>query len=97
MPIWKLTPTSLIHPNWQTSSHRGPVTVRAPTEFAARDAAASAFLIAARVEYPMRKRKSPWQSFDLVQADRVVDSDEVEDGPVEVLHPPVPDKGFGKK
>jgi hypothetical protein len=45
----------------------------------------------------MRKRKPPWQSFDLVQADRVVDSDEVEDGPIEVLHPPVPDKSLEKR
>ena len=39
MPLWKLQPLDLSDPNWEASSHRGVVVVRAPDEETARDEA----------------------------------------------------------
>jgi hypothetical protein len=36
MPLWKLRPLDLSDPNWEASSHRGVVIVRAPDEETAR-------------------------------------------------------------
>ena len=43
MPIWSLIPVDLDDPDWEASSHRGQVTVRAANERQARTVAAEAF------------------------------------------------------
>ena len=46
MPIWTLEPLDLGNPNWEASTHKGRVIIRAENEKKARFLAAKAFGIA---------------------------------------------------
>jgi hypothetical protein len=87
MPLWKLRPLDLGDPNWEASSHRGPVMVRAPDEQAAREQAQRAFGVKTRFSPGATIRTPPWQRASLVAAERVRDQRYEEDGPTEVLEP----------
>ncbi len=87
MPIWRLLPVDLTDPNWEASSHRGPVVVRAPREESAREAAQEVFGVRTRFVPAKGMRAPPWQRSELVQAVLVEDSIYPADGPTEVLEP----------
>jgi len=87
MALWKLTPIDLLDPNWEASSHRGVVIVRAPDEAAARSAAARAFDIATRFPPGAPVRVPPWTRDILVKAETVEDDRYDARGPTQVLEP----------
>ena len=87
MAIWKLTPLYLLEANWEASSHRGIVIVRAPVEAAARAAAAEAFDIVTRFPPGARVRVPPWTRTTLVKAEKITDRRYDPHGPVEILDP----------
>jgi hypothetical protein len=87
MPVWKLQPLDPSDPNWEASSHRAPVVVRAPDEEAAREAAQQAFGVKTRFSPGAGVIAPPWTRPSLVAAERVRDPRYDEDGPTEVLEP----------
>jgi hypothetical protein len=89
MVIWKLTPVDLDDPNWEASSHRGPVLVRAVNEQKARALAADAFDVKSGFRPGKGVRFPPWTRPALVSAVRAHDTRFDEDGPSEVLEPKV--------
>ena len=83
MPIWKLTPIDLDDPNWEASSHRGLIIVRAPK----RKAAEEAFGVQTRFPAGKGMRVPPWTRSELVRAE-IIDSPIFSaEGPTEVLQP----------
>ena len=87
MPLWKLQSLDPSDPNWEASSHRGVVIVRAPDEEAARDEAQRAFGIKTRFGPGAGVKTPPWKRASLVSAERVRDERYEEEGPTEVLEP----------
>ncbi len=89
MTIWKLTPIDLLDPNWNASSHRGPVVVRARDEKDARSLAAKAFDVATRFPPQAGVETPPWTRASCVKAERIKDERYPVRGPAEVLEPTV--------
>jgi len=87
MPLWKLQPLDRSDPNWEASSHRGLVIVRAPDEETARDEAQRAFGVKTRFSPGAGVKTPPWQRASLVSAERVRDERYEEEGPTAVLEP----------
>jgi hypothetical protein len=87
MPIWKLTPIDLDDPNWESSSHRGLVVVRAPNEGSAREAAEKAFGVPTRFPPGKGMRVPPWMRSELVRAEIIDSPIYPAEGPTEVLEP----------
>ena len=87
MPIWKLVPINQTDPNWEASTHKGSVIVRAATEKAARERAQLAFTIATQVRPGEATKITPWKYGDLVDGHTITDSRYPEDGPEEILEP----------
>ena len=87
MPLWKLQPLDLSDPNWEASSHRGAVIVRAPDEETAREEAERAFGVKTRFSPGEGIKVPPWMRPSLVAAERVRDQRYEEEGPTEVLEP----------
>ncbi len=85
MPLWKLMPIDRLDPNWETSTHRGGVIVRARTERDARDVAAKAFGVATRFPPGRGIKVPPWTRSALVRAERIDDERYPADGDDEVL------------
>ena len=88
MQLWKLTPLDLSAPNWEASTHKGPVIVRAPNEVAARKEANNKFGHAASKQ-PIGDpvRHPPWDHDSLVSAETINDERFEVEGPTEVLDP----------
>jgi len=89
MAIWALTPVDLTDPNWEASSHRGRVLVRAPNRQKARAIAARAFGVKTGFRPRQGPRFPPWNRAALVTVERVYDSRFEERGATEVLDPVV--------
>jgi hypothetical protein len=87
MLIWRLVPTDTLDPNWQVSSHRQPVIVRAAQECTARDAAAAAFSVPQGRSVRGAVRVPPWMLAHLERAEPIEHSSYSLDGPTEVLAP----------
>lgn len=87
MAVWKLSPIDLLDTNWEASSHRAVVIVRAPDEAAARAAAAKAFDIPTRFPPGSGVRTPPWTRASLVQAEEITDRRYDPQGPVQILEP----------
>jgi hypothetical protein len=87
MPVWKLMPIDLLDPNWEASSHRGAVIVRAPDEAAARSAAGRAFDVATRFPPRGGAKFPPWHSSALVSAEPIDDARYDAKGPTAILDP----------
>ena len=60
MPIWSLIPVDLDDPDWEASSHRGQVIVRAANERQARTVAAEAFDVKTGFRPGQGMRFPPW-------------------------------------
>jgi hypothetical protein len=87
MPIWRLIPIDPLDPNWQASSRRAAVVVRAPDEPSARDAAAAAFSVPVRFSPGEGVKTPPWTRPESVRAEIVVHSIYPAEGPTEILDP----------
>lgn len=87
MPIWRLEPIDFSDANWEASSHRGAVTVRADSEREAREAAQEAFGVKTRFDPGHRTFGPPWLRDSVVAAHRLKDTEFDEEGPTEILDP----------
>lgn len=87
MAVWSLVPMDLDNPNWEASSHRGPVVVRAPNEEQARAVAAEAFDVKTGFRAGQGVLFPPWTRAALVRAERIDDPRFEAEGPTEVLEP----------
>ncbi len=87
MAVWTLTPADLSDPNWEASSHQGPVVVRARNEEEARAVAAQAFDIKTDFRPGQGVRFPPWTRAELVRAERVDDPRFEAEGPAAILEP----------
>lgn len=87
MPIWRLIPIDLRDRNWEASSHRGPVVVRAEDEDEARKLTQEAFGVKTRFAPGEGVLAPPWLRAELVRAEVVTDTPHERDGPSEVLEP----------
>jgi hypothetical protein len=87
MPIWRLTPIDADDPNWEASSHRGLVIVRAPNEASAREVAEEAFGVPTRFPPGKGMRVPPWMRSELVRAEIIDSPIYPAEGPTEVLEP----------
>jgi len=87
MPVWSLTPVDLDDPDWEASSHRGRVVVRAANEQQARSVAAQAFDVKTGFRPGEGMRFPPWTRAEMVRAERIDDPRFEGDGPAEVLAP----------
>lgn len=85
MSLWKLMPIDRLDPNWEASTHRGGVIVRAPTEEDARKVAAKAFGVATRFPPGQGFKAPPWTRSTLVHAERIEDPRYLADGADEVI------------
>jgi hypothetical protein len=87
MPIWKLVPIDPDDPNWEASSHRELVIVRASHEASARKAAEDAFAVKTRFAAGKGLRVPPWTRSDLVRAEIIESPIYADEGPTEILEP----------
>jgi len=87
MLIWRLTPIDLEDPNWEASSHRGLIIVRAPNEASARKAAEEAFGVQTRFPAGKGMRVPPWTRSELVHAEIIDSPIYSAGGTTEVLEP----------
>jgi hypothetical protein len=87
MPLWVLTPVDLADPNWEASSYRGPVMVRAPNAQKARAVAARTFDVKTGFKPGQGLRFPPWRRAALVTVARVHDPRFEPEGATEVLEP----------
>jgi hypothetical protein len=88
MALWQLVPIDPTDPNWEASSYRGKVIVRARSEAAARKTAENAFGVKTRFKPVGGMIAPPWKRPALVAAEVVVDARYQAEGPTEILYPP---------
>ncbi len=88
MPIWTLEPLDLEDPNWEASTYKGQVTVRAKNERKARFLAAKAFRIAIQATHDQPLQITPWHYTGSVSCCQLLPSSEYsEEGEEGVLGP----------
>lgn len=88
MAIWRLSPTKTESPDWDLSTYRGVVIVRAENEQEARLYAMQRFTrAAARVNREQETRTCPWTQSELVACEQLVGSKYPPDGASIVLEP----------
>lgn len=87
MKIWKLNPIDLNHRDWETSTYRREVIVRAESEKRARQIATSAFHIATTVTPGEKIKNNPWNQAALVSAVEIEDESYPETEKEEILGP----------
>jgi hypothetical protein len=88
MPLWQLMPVDPRDPNWEASSYRGKVIVRARDEWTARRKAERAFGVKTRFPPGEGVRAPPWLRPASVRAEIVEDPRYEPHGPAEILYPP---------
>lgn len=64
MNIWKLSPVDLSHPNWEASTLKREITVRAENEIQAREIATMKTAIATSRTLGRELRFPPWKSHE---------------------------------
>jgi hypothetical protein len=87
MAVRSLIPVDPDDPDWEASSHRGPVIVRAANEQQARTVAAEAFDVKTSFRPGQGMRFPPWTRTAVVRAERIDDPRFEPEGPAEVLEP----------
>lgn len=88
MAIWKLLPTKKESPDWDQSTYRGVVIVRAENEQEARLCAMQRFTTAVeKLRRVQETRTCPWTQSELVTCEQVVGSNHPPDGASIVLEP----------
>ncbi len=88
MAIWKLEPTDISSRDWEASTYRGEIIVRAESETKARQIAAIAFGIATKKNLGEDIAFNPWNQSSLVSAVTIQDSNYKNDGKEEIVGPP---------
>jgi hypothetical protein len=88
MAIWELKPTDVSSRDWEASTYRGKVFIRAESETIARQIAARAFVIAAQVRMGEKIMDIPWNQSLLVLASTTEDSVYQNSGNEEIVGPP---------
>ncbi len=89
MPLWKLEPLDLGDRNWEASTYKGEVIVRADDLRRAQRLAARAFGIATQHRPGETVKIIPWDYSGLVAASQVQATDEyAEDGDQGIVYPP---------
>ena len=88
MPIWKLKPTDVSSRDWEASTYRGEVIIRAESEIKARQIAIRAFVIATQVRLGEKITDVPWNQSLLVSAVTTQDSTYQNIGSEEIVGPP---------
>lgn len=73
MPVFKLKPIDLDHPDWECSTHKEECLVYAETEDQARDVATFQFKIATAKKVGAEVPRSPWRNPDLVESVEIAD------------------------
>ncbi|MEQ9190479.1 MAG: hypothetical protein RLQ25_08235 [Alphaproteobacteria bacterium] len=89
MAIWRLTPQEVDSPHWRTSTHKGPVVVRARSELDARFVATHAFVIAVPHVPGGDTPEMTWPSARYARCCKLEDALWLTDGPTAVLDPEV--------
>jgi hypothetical protein len=87
VPLWRLKPIDLSDPNWEASSHKGAVIVRAANEEQARQVADKAFAVKTRFPPGRGASAPPWLRPALVSVEQIEDPRFTSEGPDEVLEP----------
>jgi len=87
VPLWRLKPIDLSDPNWEGSSHKGVIIVRAGNEEQARQVADKAFAVKTRFPPGHGVLAPPWLRPALVSAEQISDPRFASAGPDEVLEP----------
>ena len=87
MPIWKLEPKNLTQRDWNASTYKNTVIVRAQDEKEARNLATQAFGIAVERQAGEPIPIIPWGQDWLVNCSRLEDSKYDEDGPATIIFP----------
>ena len=87
MHIWKLSVIDPSSPNWEASTHKGDVIVRAESADAARNQAAIALSIATQRKLGEDIKYCPWRSDTESSCELLEQSQYVEEGVAEVLSP----------
>ncbi len=87
MFVWQLTPVDSTDANWEASSYRGMVVVRAKDEDAAREQAETEFGLKTRFPPGRGIAAPPWKRPALVKAEIINDPRYDSDGPSEILYP----------
>ena len=87
MAIWKLSPLNVSAPDWEASTYRGDVVLRAKNEEEARLCAMQRFAIATKVNLGEKTRTCPWTQHELVSCEEIVDSKYSAIGEATVLEP----------
>ena len=88
MEIWKLEPTDVHSRDWEASTYRGEVVVRAESEMKARQIAAGAFVIASKATLAEKLTDIPWHQPSLVSAVTIQDSNYKDGEKEEIVGPP---------
>ena len=87
MAIWKLTPFPTHSSDWDLSTYRGEVIVRAKDEWEARQVVTLKFTVAANRELGQRTPRNPWENAALVSCETIQDPMCQDIGPATVLSP----------
>ena len=87
MTIWKLNPIDPNHRDWEASTYREDVIIRADSEERARRIATSAFRKATEVTPGEKIKINPWSQPALVSIVEVKDEGYPETGKEEILGP----------
>lgn len=85
MPVYRLVPTNPSDPEWQASTHRGEVVVRAGSEGRARSLAAAAFRRAVERREGELRLGSLWRQPYAVRVEVLRDARYPAEGPEGVL------------
>ncbi|MCH7806944.1 MAG: hypothetical protein IH995_07360 [Proteobacteria bacterium] len=86
MPIYKLEPIDLDDRDWEASTHKGSVTLRAKDPTAAISLAKVSFGIAAARKFPQEILANPWNKH-MVSCAEIFDSEYPIEGNEEILEP----------
>lgn len=85
--VWRLAPVDLSSENWNASTHKGEMIVRAPTERRAREMATAACAIAHGRLPSGRTALNPWNRMKGETACERLANHEAEAGPEAILSP----------
>ena len=87
MAIWRLRPLNVDFPDWEISTYKGEVIVRAQDEEEARMRASGEFITSTDIKVGEKKTRDPWIQQDVVSCELLTGSQYPEHGESKVLFP----------
>lgn len=87
MPMWKLIPLPADCDDWELSTYRGEVIVRAKDEREARSLVTRQFAAAAPRKLGKSTKLDPWENSDLVSCKEIPARNYSYTGPAAILEP----------